>query len=226
MRQISIPEATRRAYLAHRAEGMPAHIALQWVRSAAQQGQKYPFLAKLNYMGCKGTVGAFSVEVDIKHDWDARLGEDDVTGVFTDEYTKGCIKARPGSDYKWYRPSNYTLNHAMADYSAAGMSKGAARQAYAKRVRAEMADDAERTWYGVEVTLTVAGRLVAQESLWGIDVIPSSSYDAMAYFRQVASELIDQAMDEARRTIPTELQRIIAQAAALAALLTETPEAA
>jgi hypothetical protein len=85
----------------------------------------------------------------------------------------------------------------MAEYRRSGMSKQEAQHAYDARVQHEMAEDRERQWWGVCVIATVNGTEVGRASLWGIDETPS--YDPARYMRDVAAELIDEAIDIARK---------------------------
>ncbi len=198
-----------RQYRQYRKEGQPATVALSSARFHLAP-PAYPWLAGFGPMDCKsapahGIIGPFEVRVWCERDDESRLGEDDATGVFTDTWSEGCIPTggRTGNDYKWYRPSNYTLEHAYDDLRRRGMSKQEARHAYDRQVQEEMAEDRERTWWGVVATVSVGGIEVGQASLWGIDETPS--YDPARYLRDVAEEVIAEAIHSAREAIPTTI---------------------
>lgn len=200
-------------YRTHRAKGMKAKQAWDLAKYETALPVDYPFLANLGGYtdSVSGGVAGFHVTVSIESDDQARLGEDDASGWFTDSDDDGlCIKNMTngynGSEYKFYHPSKYTVEYAFAEYRQAGMSKSAAHEAYANRVQAEMVEDAWRRWYGVSVTVSYAGRKLADGSLWGIDTIPG--YDVDPYLRETASDLIGEAIEAARDSIPAEIEAI------------------
>lgn len=212
---------TLRRYRTYRAQGMPAKMAYGAV-TFRQASPRYDFLADLGDTSegesITGTVGLFTVTVEIQSDYEARIGEDDVTGSFTDEYEAGCIKNTTGGEYnhlKWYKPSSYTLGDAYNDLRKTGMSKQVARETYAEQVRREMAEDAVREYYGVTVTVEAAGRELASSSLWGVDALART--EALTYIRDVAADLIDEATREAHWKAPDALATIDAEIAALTA---------
>jgi hypothetical protein len=207
-------------YKAERAEGFNAYTALKSARSDLREPTlTYPFLRDLDIdRPTTGTVGPFTVTVQITPDQDAKLGEDDISGWFTDTYETGCIKNTCRdwtTDYEWYRPCNDTLNNLLRYLRQSGMSKGAAQDFYAEQVRREMAIDASRQYFCVDVSVKVAGRGLANASLSWIDVI--EGYDPMPYFREVAEDLIPEALGEARDAIPAALARLESTVAALRA---------
>ena len=212
-----------RAYRKHRAAGLPAKVALEWARSM-NAAPKYDFLAEFGEYGIDrvtGTVGPYTVTAEIMLDEDWRLGDDDVSGTFTDDYDDTCVKnitdGINGSGLRWYKPSAYTLDHAMADYRRAGMSKGVAAQAVRMRVRDEMRQDAERLYSGVTVMVEIDGTELGNASVWGIDTIPS--LDPGPYFRETADGLIGEAIDDAKVNLPARLRRVLSRAQSFAAAL-------
>lgn len=209
-----------RRYRSERAKGTPAVAAMAIARHAARS-PRYPFLTGLDLdQTVAGNVGPFAVRVQVQPDEDARLGDDDVTGVFTDTYTPGCIRNTVAPDwhingqgYRWYRPAKETLSHAYDNHRRAGMSRGAARAAYAAQVVQEMNQDAQRRYVGVVVTVGVAGHRLADESLWWIDCPPD--YDNSVYLTEVAEELIDTALDAAHKAIPAVARQVESELAEL-----------
>lgn len=220
-------EQILRKYRSERAKGMSAASALQFAKGTSAD-PKYAFLAKLDADSTvKGAIGPFKVKVSVVPDEDGQLGEDDVTGVFTDEYEEGCVKNTRrnwGTDYKYYRPSNYVLTNAYEDFRTAGMSKGVARDAVRELVEEEMGDDASRQYYGIEVTVKVAGKTLGHGSLWNIDTI--FGYESAPYFIEVAQDIIEDALREAREAIPAAIEENATQARALAEALAWSPESA
>lgn len=200
-----------RSYLRHRKAGVPAKIAYAMARDEYRM-PAFHWLEKLEHGNpVSGTVGPFTVHVRIDPDDGMELGDDDVTGVFTDTFTEGCVPTGgSGREYKWYRPSNYTLEYTLAELRAT-MSKHNAQLAYGARVNAEMAEDRERRWWIVSATVEIDGHELATSSLAGIDETPS--YDARPYLLQVAEEQIDDAIAAARDQIPAEIARISTVAA-------------
>lgn len=206
-----------RVYRAERAKGIPATNAYA-VAKHIHAEPAHPFLADLGYgHTVTGQVGPYEITVKVVIDEDAQLGDDDVTGTFTDRDEDGCVKntlyGPNGQRMKYYLPSNYTRENTYNDLRAQGMSKSVARDAYNKRVQAEMYDDAHREYYGVMVTASVAGREVGSASLWGIDSVPG--YDVAAYFREVAVDLISEATSEAAERLPTVIAEAENEVAAL-----------
>lgn len=217
-------ENVLRIYRRERAKGASASAAWRTATYTRSVVPAHAFLASLDDspMRVSGKIGPFDVSVSVVVDDDARLGDDDVTGTFTDTYEEGCVKNTRrnwGTDYEWYRPSNYTLEYAYDEARKAGMSKSVARAAVAERIRLEMDDDAERQWFGIQATVRIGGEEVGSSSLWGIDSIPG--YDAKPYFIEVATEQIDEAIHEARKALPAALQAAEAQVAMIRAAMAE-----
>ena len=213
-----------------RAEGLTARHALSIARLETAE-PRYPFLATLGEYGrdrCEGRVGAFTVEVVLDYDEDARLGDDDVTGTFTDRYEEGAVKNTRSSHRRggeWYVPSEYVQDHAYDDLRKAGMSKAVARDAYRELVDRCMYEDAEREFYIITVTVSVGGRELASRVVGGYDTVPT--YDGEPYLRDSAAELVDEALHDAREAIPAELVKVAEELeAAREALLAAQEEAA
>ncbi len=197
-------EILLRIYRMQRANGARALDAMRTARYETK-APAYPWLEAFDqYTHAYGIVGPFEVKVWCTNDPDGRLGDDDVTGEFTDTWSEGCVSTRcSGREYKWYRPSTYTLKYAMAEYRQAGMSRQDAQRAYDKRVQDEMAEDRERSWWGVIATAYIDGTDVGEASLWGIDETPN--YDPARYLRDVAEDLISEAIDYARKDMLTTI---------------------
>ena len=200
------PELVAR-YRAERAKGSPAHVALSVARYA-DRTPAHPWLAKLDETtDATGMIGPLLVRVRVEPDEESRLGDDDVTGTFTDTADAWTIPntVRPdwdvnGQGYKFYRPCTYTREHALAYHRQMGMSRQVAAETYAEQVRREMHDDAHRRWYGVIVTIAAAGHSLATESLWGIDTVPG--YNGQPYFIETAENLIGAAVEAAHTALP------------------------
>jgi hypothetical protein len=145
----------------------------------------------------KGTEEGLEVIARVVTDDDAELGEDDVTGWFTDKREPVCLRNTHrdwGSDYDWYHPSNYDLQYADGSDAPKGTSKQVARERAAERIRQAMAEDATRRYHGVIVTVKLGVIEITSTSLWGVDTI---NYDDGGYFAEVADDLIDEAMRQA-----------------------------
>ena len=205
-----------RRYRAERATGTPAKPALQ-IAKHTTRAPAHAFLAELDTdTPVNGAIGPFAVAVKVRLDEDAKLGDDDVSGTFTDVHEPGCVKNTRrdwGTDYEWYRPATYTLHHAYDDNRRRGMSKQVAREAVAAQIKRELVEDAGREYVGVIVTVTVAGRELAREALWWIDCPPD--HDNRPYLIEVAEDLIEQAIGAARDAIPAALEANAVEAAAL-----------
>jgi hypothetical protein len=213
---MSTARAVLRRYWAERAKGYTAGTA--WlIAKASQTEPSYPFLAKLDLFGrVDGHVGPFAITVAIEYDQDGRLGDDDVTGWFTDSFEPGCIKNTTnggnGDGWKWYHPGRDTLENGYAAFRRAGYSKSPARDKLAAQIYQEMVADSERIYHVVLVTASVAGVFLGSASLGWIDV---DADDPMPYLWEVAGDLIDEAIGSARAAIPTALETNTAQAHAI-----------
>lgn len=214
--------AVQRVRRSYRGWTLPLPVAVSIARSElAHPEGEYAFLDGLEAGDTvSGSVEGFDIKVSVVYDEESRLGEDDVTGWFTDTYTDGCIPNRGGSrnGYKWYHPSNATLAYTYDELRKAGMSKAVARDTYREIVEQEMEDDRERYWLGVVVTVSLAGEELAGDSLWGIDMIPR--INATPYLIETATDCISQAIGSARESLPKAVERteerlqILRQAAA------------
>jgi hypothetical protein len=148
-----------------------------------------------------GEIDGWMVHVKVGIDQDAKLGDDDVTGWFTDVYEPGCIRNTHrnwGSDYEWYHPSNYELRDLPTDGSTKGMSKQVAREHIAEQIRKAMADDADRYYVHVRVSVFRAGVELGSAGLYGIDLL---GRDDTNYLGEVAEDLLSDAVVEAERTL-------------------------
>lgn len=167
----------------------------------------YPFLEKLDIdHNVTGEIGPFTVTVGVIPDEDAKLGEDDVTGWFTDTYEKGCVKNTRrdhGTDYEWYRPSNDTLKNAYEEYRAQGLSESAAQVKMRERIEQEMDEDADRTYWGVVASVAVNSHELGSASVWSIDSLPG--HPLAPYLRELADGLIGEAFADAHKAIPKAL---------------------
>ncbi len=180
---------------------LPIAAAVRSARAElAPQVPQYPFLAGFTEgESLTGDVEGFTVSVRTEIDTDTRPGDDDVTGWFTDRYEAGCVPntvTKDGHGYKWYRPSNATLQDTLAEFRRTGMSKSAALDAYRDSVQREMRDDATRYYIGVIATVTLNGHPLSDSSLWAIDMSPDD--DPSAYLIEVAEECIWEALDQAK----------------------------
>lgn len=221
---MTLTPSQLRQYRRQREAGVGAKVALQIVRFDART-PKYDFLEGFNeYGNVKGQVAGFDVTVRSVYDEDAHLGDDDVTGTFTDRFEEGCITntaryysyAQNGQGSKWYKPSNYDLQYAESEVRASGVAKGRFAEALRERLERAMTEDAGRQYFGVLVTVSFDGEELGTASLWGIDVIPD--YSTNAYFQETAEELIEEAIDQAKAELSAAAQRALDHASKLAAL--------
>ena len=191
-----------------------AVMQARWEESPNLGG--YDFLADFDQdKEVTGTVGPFTVRVCAKIDHSFELGEDDVTGTFTETYEPGCIVNDQGDrECKWYRPSNLTLSELYNELRTR-MGRAVARQEYARIVRQEMIDDRTRYALGVIVTVSLDDDELSSESLWGIDQIEST--DGRPYLIDTARDLIDEAIDQAGEKLPAAIERARGHVAALEA---------
>jgi hypothetical protein len=181
--------------------------------------ERLSFLEDLDVSGTvSGTVDGLEVSVTIDADPYSRLGEDDVTGHFTDASEPGAVRnLYPDwtSQGAYYVPANYRQNETREEYSARGMSRAVAADAMRAAIVSDMRDDATRAYYDMVVTVSLDGRELATQALGGIDVI--DRMDGMPYFREMATDLID----EATQRVFTDAPELIAAARAYADHLEE-----
>lgn len=174
----------------------------------------YEFLGRLNEhpADITETVDDIEIHVRVVLDEDSRIGEDDVTGFFTDDYTEGCVKNNGGERHslEWYHPANDTLENTYNELRNAGLTKAAARERYDEIVQQEMDTDRERTYLGVIVTLSLDGQELADNSLWSIDA-PANNNN-VPYLIDVAHELILEGMAQAEQDAPNLAARLRARA--------------
>jgi hypothetical protein len=162
----------------------------------------YDFLAELDtYNGSvTGTIGAFEVKVIVEDDYDAQLGEDDVSGTFGDVEQDGAIlnttHGSNGSDYKYYYPANFRATEDGMPW-AEGLSRSRLAEYYRWVIEDDMADDANRRYLDVSVEISLDGQQLGSASLHAIDVV--DKYPAEPYLIEVAIENIGEALDEVRR---------------------------
>lgn len=182
---------------------------------AGQAEPKYPFLTKLHEYTDEIThkVAGHTLTVKLRVDMESRLGDDDVTGWFTDEsdgpYTVKNRRRDWASDYDYYHLS--TIDRALVDGSddeifPKGMSRGM-RADYVKAMIGErMSEDADRRYVGVIVDIDGI-----DAALWGID---TSGEGADTYLREVAAELLDEILSDTKRLaahkaeLETELAKV------------------
>jgi hypothetical protein len=176
----------------------------------------YEFLERLNDYDSDvtETVDDIEIRVRVVEDDDSRIGDDDCTGTFTDEHSEGCVKNTGGSrnGFEWYLPCNETLHNTFQELRNAGMTKAAAQERYDQIVQMEM--DADRSYVGVIVTLSLDGQELAENSLWGIDSLPDAN--GLPYLIEVAHDLILEGMAQAEKDAPKLAERLRARATSIA----------
>lgn len=207
------PQSTYTAYRAWQYDHQPSAEEHPWLMPLQDSPGSH----------VEGEVEGFSVQVMVHRDDDTKLGWDDVTGHFTDQYAPGCVKNTRrdwATDYQWYHPSEHTLTHEAHWLRQNGMSKGVVEDTMIELVRLEMKEDASRQYYGVVVTVSYDGEEIASTALWGID--GTDGYDVRHYLRDTASELISEAVDSAQDELPKLLAKAEAHAAALRARVRQT----
>jgi hypothetical protein len=77
-------------------------------------------------------------------------------------------------------------------------------------LRNDMWEDAHRSYFGLVVTVEVDEMEVGHASLWAIDTI--DTYPARGYLMECAEQLIDEALDEARKSLPKKVKKLRKQA--------------
>lgn len=196
----------------------------------------YPFLNDFDVYTqdeVSGEVGPFTVEVTMQQDYDSHIGEDDVTGTFyareyryseeiVPENAVACSYAGYNGprDVKWYVPGNATLQ--LRDYyiKEGKLGRSQIDDAVRAQIQRDMREDADRSYHGVTVTVLLEDVEMASGALWGIDSL-GDDYSA-SYFREVAADLLDEAIAEAREQLAPVADSLAAKAdrirASLAAL--------
>lgn len=186
-------------YRQARADGGRPEQALAYARWQTQP-PAWPWLTLTVDQPAIGTIDGLTIRVAAVPDDDSQLGEDDVTGWFTDRNDGTCLRNTHrdwGTDYAWYHPSTYDLHYADGRDAPKGTAKQPAREWAAARIRQAMADDAARRNYGVTVTVSLDGYKLGSASLWSIDT------DDPRYLINVAEDLIPQALAAAREEMAT-----------------------
>lgn len=202
-----LTERESKDYKRYREQGLPPEYALSSARYTGADSD-YPWLA--DFAGwsaydesAEGIVDGLTVKVYTQPDEDSRLGDDDVTGTFSDRHEEGAIRntiryhsyGQNGQGYKWYVPGNYFF----ADWTPTrGASKQAAAEERTAAIKQAMQEDADREYYGVIATVySEDGDELGEASLWGIDIIDTmpSSY---AHLRECAAEMVTEAMHQAK----------------------------
>lgn len=227
-------DIVRRVRSLHRAN--PYHpLGIQHAVQIARDEKRepppaYAFLDKVENGPCEvtGQIGPLRVRVRVVPDTDSRLGEDDVTGTFTDTESDTTVKNTRrdwGTDYAFYEPSTLRRAQTREEYTKLGMSKAVAEDAMRFDIDQDMAADASRTYHGVIVTISVDGHDLAQTSLWSIDTMDTiDGYDGRGYVIDVAEELITEALNEAKAARPETVAAAYEHAAKLAAAMNDFPE--
>lgn len=208
LRRVRLIQSRSRHY-------MPVKQAVLIARhEAAGAPAGYEFLDSLGEFGqpwVEGVINGIDVRVAVERDEDSRIGEDDVTGTFSDTWSEGAVKNTSGrGSLEWYIPSNDTLANTFNELRRSGMSKSVARERYEEIVRQEMDADRTRTYLGVTVALSLDGEQLAESSLWGID--SPEDDDVTPYLIEVAVDLIGEAMAQAETDAPTLADRLRARA--------------
>lgn len=201
-----------RRYRQARARGMSPTTAYRVATHV--ETLDYRWLAGFDFgQNVRGEVGEFMVHVDVQTDLDAQLGDDDVTGWFVASNADGvCIKNDSTGRHarEWYHPSNYDLENRDGSDLPKGTAKQVRREWAAERIREAMAEDREREYWYIDVTVSLGGVEVGSTSLGGIDYLPSQDdREQAAYLRESAEECIAEALREAERNPRTIRQRIV-----------------
>lgn len=203
---MEIKELQRRVRAIRSTSVLPMSIS-RAVRLAryTEAKPRYDFLSDLDTAPGKyeGEVEGFTVTVKVVPDEDSRLGEDDVTGHFSDTPEDGAIKNTRrdwNSDYKYYIPSNYDRTELPKDLERYGMSKSVREATYRARIKEAMCEDASLDYLGITVEVELDGISLGSASLWGIAVFHDSVNRASLC--DAADELIEEAIEEARECLP------------------------
>lgn len=189
---------------------------------------EYPFLADFGAYGkdsVTAEIGPFTVTVRLVPDYDSSLGEDDVTGTFSDQehQPENAIRNSQsgwnGRGARWYNLPKYVLT--LADYYIKEDRKSRALIDALVREAAQtsMRDDNERNFYGVTVTVAIDDDEIAGSALHGIDSLGNPGESS--YFCETAAELLGEALDEARAALVPAAETADAHAARIRAAIQE-----
>ena len=91
---------------------------------------------------------------------------------------------------------------------------------YREAIAQSMRDDADRSFYVLDVVATLDGEEVGFASLCGIDILPDGNLGA-AYLRECAVDLIGDALDMAKESLPKAVTRAEEHAAKIRAAIQE-----
>lgn len=210
---MAVSESLRRRIKQLRSQSiypMPLATAVVQARYEAKDWSEseYPFLDDFGSYtkdDVTGEVGPFEVSVNRVPDYDTYLGEDDVTGTFSDQNDRPDNAIRNvqsgwnGRGSRWYNLPGYVLD--LTDYYVKEGRKSRALIDALVREAAQqsMRDDNERSYFGVVVTVSLDGEELGHASIFGIDSLgePGES----SYFCETAAELIDEALAQAREQL-------------------------
>jgi hypothetical protein len=119
---------------------------------------------------------------------------------------------------RWYIPSTSAVE--LRDYylKEGRMSRAQIDDIVRASIERDMRDDADRSYYGVIVTVSADGEQLADASLWSIDTINGTGAN---YFREVAADLIEEAVSEAQAGLPQAVSRAEDHAAKIRAAIQE-----
>lgn len=186
---MDISADTVREYRRNRALGIPAMYAKPSTEAVPA------WLADFDYANpASGTVDGFNVTAEVEIDDMTMLGDDSVTGTFTDRESETTVPYRGAErhSYKFYEPPE------CLPEPPAGASRSVAADFRREAIQQCMREDAERAYYGVSVTAYRDGIELGSASPWGIDV---GSDDNGRYFREVAMEILSEAIADAQSSL-------------------------
>lgn len=200
-----------RAYRKFRAQGMPARWAhhAASLRPAEETHPSIQWSLDHNYLPVgTGTVGKFAVRLSA--DYDDYTQSD---GIFTDIWQPGAIQNpdwRPtqwrDTVPRWYVPADGTLDEHRAHYSQAGMSRHLAWVMARQRVFDSLARDKEPVRLILTAVVRFAGIELARQSVCGYDVTGTDDTDWTDLKRDLVTEMLPDAMDEAEKVLDSILE--------------------
>lgn len=173
----------------------------------------YGFLADYGAYGKRELEAehlGFTIRVEFEDDDDYTLGDDDVTGTFSDERGDDSIRNRSGyRGEMWYHPSASRLEQISdRQWWPRGMTAGVHAEYARWQLAQDMIDDSDRRWIFIRVSISVAGHELVDRSLGGIDMGREDT-EAEQYAIECARELLDEAFEELRDTSNHDSYRAI-----------------
>lgn len=188
-------------YRRYRARGVAAHIALAWARSQAR-GLTFEWDGE---PGPRGTLSrdGFDIVASVVYDDYPDLS---YLGDFTDDWSPDVIRAHeseyvPRFEYRYFEPS-YPAREIRRDLSSMGYPRHVADCTARANVRDALRLRRETESYVVWVRAYREDVELGASCMGGVDIDPSTPWNEQtAYVDEVASDLVDEVVTEARATL-------------------------